>query len=105
MENSAAHMRLAVAVAKGRLSGVDAMTAPTRRQLMAGSLAALGAAGGPAIAVAASPDERLRLAVQKLHDAMQERWPGADIRMKGPFEHPGRTIRSAWFIAHLPVQQ
>lgn len=35
------------------------MSAPTRRQLMAGSLAALGAAGAPAVAVAAKPARKI----------------------------------------------
>lgn len=58
------------------------MTAPTRRQLMAGSLATVGAAGAPAIAIAADPDERVRLAVQEVHAAVQERWPGRRLGFK-----------------------
>ena len=53
------------------------MTHPTRRQLMAGSVAAVGAAGAPAIAIAADPEERVRLAVQELLAAAQARWPNA----------------------------
>jgi hypothetical protein len=55
------------------------MTAPTRRQMLAGSLAAAGAAAAPAIAVAADPEERLRNAVAELTDAAKARWPDADF--------------------------
>ena len=71
---------------------------------MAGSLAVVGAAGAPAMAIAADPEDRVRLATQELLDAMQERWPDADIGVRLPFENDGSRFRSAWFLAVLPAR-
>jgi hypothetical protein len=58
------------------------MTVPTRRQLMAGSLAAVGVAGAPAVAIAAAPTDpaaRIEYHLRELERAMREYYPGATI--------------------------
>ena len=74
------------------------MSTPTRRQLMTAGLAAVGAAGVPAVAMAADPEVRLQNAVQELRDALQARWPGCEL-CECDFLEPTPTLNPAFMIA------